>query len=118
MKSAIRVVHMANTNGLYVRLDANLKKTAENILSKLGISPSSAVKMLYSQIILKNGLPFETCLPVNKPINIANLSKEELDLEIQKGIDSLKSGEVYTKDEVDEYLKNSGCTCKTVSNVP
>lgn len=97
---------MANTNGLYVRLDANLKKTAENILGKLGISPASAVKMLYSQIILKNGLPFETCLPVNKPINIANLSREEFDLELQKGIDSLNSGKVYSEDEADEYLKN------------
>ena len=36
----------------YVRIDTNLKDNAEKILSQLGISPSSAVQMLYSQIVL------------------------------------------------------------------
>lgn len=38
------------------------------------------------------------------PIAMGNLSKEQLDIELQKGIDSLKSGKGLTADEVDAQL--------------
>ena len=44
---------MANTTAVYARIDTKLKDNAESILSQLGISPSSAIQMLYSQIVLK-----------------------------------------------------------------
>ena len=50
---------MANTSAVYARIDKELKENAEGILSKLGISPSSAIQMLYSQIVLRRGIPFE-----------------------------------------------------------
>ena len=43
---------MAKTSPVYARIDTDLKENAENILHRLGISPSSAIQMLYSQIIL------------------------------------------------------------------
>ncbi len=51
---------MANTSAVYARIDTNLKDNAESILSQLGISPSSAIQMFYSQIVLKKGMLFET----------------------------------------------------------
>lgn len=48
---------MANTSIVYARIDTGLKENAEEILSQLGISPSSAIQMLYAQIILKRGCP-------------------------------------------------------------
>ena len=51
---------MANTSAVYARIDTNLKENAESILSQLGITPSSAVQMLYSQIIMHKGLPLLT----------------------------------------------------------
>lgn len=54
---------MANTNAVYVRIDKNLNENAESILSQLGISPSSAMQMLYSQIVLQKGMTFELRLP-------------------------------------------------------
>jgi len=54
---------MSNTNVVYARIDKQLKDDAESILKKLGISPSAAVQMMYSQIILNNGLPFRPVLP-------------------------------------------------------
>ncbi|HEL1237672.1 TPA: type II toxin-antitoxin system RelB/DinJ family antitoxin [Streptococcus agalactiae] len=95
---------MANTNAVYARIDTNLKENAENILNQLGISPSSAIQMLYSQIVLQKGMPFELRLPAKKPLALGSLSKEELDLELQKGIDSLNTGKSYSVDEVDNYL--------------
>ena len=54
---------MANTSAVYARIDTELKENAEGILSQLGISPSSAIQMLYSQIVLKKGMPFDLRLP-------------------------------------------------------
>ena len=73
---------MANTTAVYARIDTKLKDNAESILSQLGISPSSAIQMLYSQIVLK----------------------KQLDKELQKGVDSINTGNVYSADEVDTIL--------------
>ena len=61
--------------------------------------------MLYSQIVLKHGMPFELRLPSAKPISAGDMSREQLDAELMKGIESMKSGRVYTADEVDAELK-------------
>ena len=95
---------MANTSAVYVRIDTNLKDNAEKILSQLGISPSSAVQMLYSQIVLKKGIPFDLRLPDSKPCAVGAMTKEQLDAELQKGMDSIKKGNVYSADEVDALL--------------
>ena len=95
---------MANTSAVYARIDTNLKENAESILSQLGISPSSAIQMLYSQIVLKKGMPFELKLPSSKPLAVGAMTREELDAELQKGVDSIKAGKVYSADEVDAAL--------------
>ena len=53
MKSAI----------IRARTENDVKDQAEEILSQLGITPSQVINMLYRQIILKKGLPFEVTLP-------------------------------------------------------
>ena len=58
---------------LCTRIDTDLKNNAEGILSQLGISPSSAIQMFYSQIILKKGIPFELRLTSDKPIAIGEM---------------------------------------------
>ena len=78
---------MANTAAVYARIDANLKENAESILSQLGISSSAAIQMLYSQIVLRNGLPFDLRLPAGKPVAIDGMTRAELDAELAKGMD-------------------------------
>lgn len=95
---------MANTSAVYARIDTNLKENAEEILSQLGISPSSAIQMLYSQIVLNNGLPFDLRLPSSKPLAVGAMTREKLDTELRKGVDSIKSGKIYSADEVDAAL--------------
>ena len=95
---------MANTTAVYARIDTKLKDTAEGILAQLGISPSAAIQMLYSQIILERGMPFESRLPVRTPVAAGSLSREQLDLELQKGFASAKEGTVYSTEEVDRIL--------------
>ena len=95
---------MANTSAVYARIDTNLKENAESILSQLGISPSTAIQMLYSQIVLTKGLPLDLHLPPAKPTAIGGMSRTELDAQLTKGMESLKSGRTYTADEVDAQL--------------
>ena len=85
---------MANTTAVYARIDTKLKDNAESILSQLGISPSSAIQMLYSQIVLKKGIP----------LAVGAMTKKQIDKELQKGVDSINTGNVYSADEVDTIL--------------
>lgn len=99
---------MANTTAVYARIDTNLKENAENILQQLGITPSSAIQMLYSQIVLTRGMPLKLQLPSRKPVALGDMSRTELDRELMKGIESLESGSL-TADEVDaELMKEFG----------
>ncbi len=95
---------MANTAAVYARIDKDLKENAESILSQLGITPSGAIQMLYSQIVLTRSLPLDLRLPTDKPTAIGGMSRAELDSELNKGLESLKSGRAYSADEVDDAL--------------
>lgn len=57
------------------RIDSKLKNEAESILSMLGLSHSTAINALYSQIALRQGLPFEVKLPNVKPPSSLTLHK-------------------------------------------
>lgn len=95
---------MANTSAVYARIDADLKSSAEAILSQLGISPSGVIQMLYSQIVLTRSVPFALRLPNTKPAAVGSMTRDELDAELKKGMESMKSGRVYSVDEVDAEL--------------
>lgn len=95
---------MANTSAVYARIDTGLKENAEGILSQLGISPASAIQMLYSQIVLQRGMPFELRLPITAPLAVGVMSRAELDSELQKGVDSLQAGKSISADDVDRAL--------------
>lgn len=92
---------MANTSAVYARIDTGLKEKAETILSQLGITPSGAIQMLYNQIILHRGIPFELRLPDKKPLALGSMTRVELDDELSKGIASLKNSEGISADELD-----------------
>ena len=99
---------------VYARIDKELKENAEGILSKLGISPSSAIQMLYSQIVLRRGIPFELRLPSEKPVAVGGMTHEQLDAELMKGVESLKSGKTYTAvsyTHLDVYKRQSLPCC-------
>lgn len=96
---------MANKANVYACIDTKLKEDAEEILSELGITPSNAIKMLYSQIVLTRSLPFNLHLLSSKPTSIGGMSRAELDDELLKGVKSLKSEKTYTADEIDAELK-------------
>ncbi len=85
---------MAKTESLYVRMEPELKEQAEGILSSLGISASSAINMFYRQIVLKRGIPFELKLEQTRPLFLEEMTKEDLDRELEIAYQQSLNGEV------------------------
>lgn len=83
----------AKTANLYARIEPEVKKEAESILSALGIPASNAINMFYKQIILNNGLPFAVKIPTGvKPVNVAEQTEEEFNAELEKGYVDMIAG--------------------------
>lgn len=84
----------AKSANLYVRIEPDVKKQAESILSALGIPASNAINMFYKQIILNGGLPFEVKIPTVRPANVSELSEAELNAELEKGYADTAAGRI------------------------
>jgi DNA-damage-inducible protein J len=54
---------MAKTTTIRARVEPDLKIEVEEILGSLGLTASEAIQLLYRQIRLRQGLPFEVRLP-------------------------------------------------------
>lgn len=89
----------AKSANLYARIEPDVKRQAESILSTLGISASNAINMFYKQIILQRGLPFDVKLSPSRPVDMSALSEEELYAEIEKGFADIEAGRVKNADE-------------------
>lgn len=50
---------MGKTEIIHIKVDDNLKKKAEEILNKNGITLEDAIYMFFKQLALSNVLPFE-----------------------------------------------------------
>lgn len=83
---------MAKSANLYARIEPEVKEQAESILASLGIPASNAINMLYKQIILQRGLPFEVKLPAVRPVDVNTLTEERLHGELEKGYASIAAG--------------------------
>ena len=98
---------MAKTSNLVVRLEPEVKEKAEAIFKKMGISASTAVDMFYRQVIVDGGMPFAA--KVKKPVDLADLSRKEIDDLILEAIDASKRGEYMNIDtgfeEILEHAK-------------
>ena len=54
------------TSTIHVRINAELKLSAEKIINRLGLTPSQAVQVFYAQITEQKGIPFPLRLPNKK----------------------------------------------------
>lgn len=95
---------MAKTSNVFARVEPKIKEQAESVLEELGISMSNAVDMFLRQVILHNGIPFEVKIPKSEPLSYSSLTKEQFDKELQKAVDDVKAGRVYTAEEVEEEM--------------
>ena len=99
-------ISMARTANVFARVEPEVKEQAEQVLDRLGIPMSNAVGMFLRQIVLQRGIPFEMKLPAyEEPVAYGSLTKEQFDAEIEKGMEDIKAGRVYSADEVEAEMK-------------
>lgn len=72
---------MSKTEQVNVRIEPEVKKAAETVFKKLGLTPSQAVKMFYRQAALQQGLPFTVNVPNRKTLEAMRELEEGKDLE-------------------------------------
>ncbi|EEG49668.1 addiction module antitoxin, RelB/DinJ family [Blautia hydrogenotrophica DSM 10507] len=95
----------SRTANVYTRVDPETKEQAEAILNQLGIPMSNAIGMFLKQVVLHRGIPFDMRLPAAKPVAIGGMTKEQIDMELQKGMDDIAAGRVVSADEVDAEMR-------------
>ena len=93
------------SSNVTARVEPEIKERAEAILSSLGISASSGINMFYRQIIMWNGLPFRPAIPTRRPISLEDMTKEEFDAKMARGLAQAKAGEGVPADEFFDSLK-------------
>lgn len=81
-------------------INPELKKEVESYLKKLGLTSSQAIRMFYSQIAIRKGLPFEVNIP-----HIPN--KETI-----KAIEDARNGTDLTEvEDIEQLKKELGVDC-------
>ena len=90
----------ANVN---VRVEPDVKKQAEDILDKLGVSASAFINMTYRQVIMKRGIPFSVELP-SRIRTLDIMTDEEFDEIMQTGLEQAKRGESVPYEEAFDCL--------------
>ena len=96
---------MANTSTVYARIDPKLKGRAEAILARLGVTPSGAIQMFYSQIVLHKGLPFDLKLPVSASPELSQMTDEVLSTQMREGLEEAGAEKAHIRGKFDEGMQ-------------
>jgi DNA-damage-inducible protein J len=67
---------MLKTTTIRARITPTVKNQAERILSSLGMTASDAIQLLFYQIQLRRGLPFEVTLPNSQTARVLRDSRK------------------------------------------
>ena len=83
------------------RMDAELKKTTEEICKGMGLTLTSAFTMFAAKVAQERAIPFRVALPPLAPF----YSEENLS-HIERSLDQLERGEVIsmTLDELEDFV--------------
>ena len=93
------------SSNVTARVEPEIKAEAEAILAQLGISASNGINMFYRQIILWKGLPFRPALPGSKLLALDEMTREEFDAKMARGLAQARAGEGVPADEFFEALR-------------
>ncbi len=91
LDSVLHLGHIVSmkTAAVHSRIQPEIKKQAEGILHRLGLSPTEAIRMFYTQITLRNGLPFDVAIPNAETVKALEDSKAGRNLERFDSVEEL-----------------------------
>jgi DNA-damage-inducible protein J len=89
------MIGMQKTTTLNLRVNPDVKRRAEEVLSQLGMPMSTAIDIYLKQISLTGGIPFAVTLPkVPVSINADLMAADEIHAKLQEGYDDIEKGNV------------------------
>jgi len=92
---------MEKTATLNIRVNPSVKKSAEMVLSQLGMPMATAIDVFLKQISLTGGIPFMITLPkAPATINADLMSTSEIRAMLQEGLIDIEKGNVHPAREV------------------
>lgn len=98
-------MQFSRTANVYTRVKPETKKQAEAILNQLGAPMSNAIGMFLKQVVFQRDISFDMKLPAAKPDAIGSMTKEQIDIELQKGINDIAAGRVVPTYEVEAEMR-------------
>lgn len=90
---------MKETTMVNFRMDKALKKEMENVCKELGMSMTTAFTIFAKKVVRERRIPFDLSL-YGMPLNIENMTSNELTSELEKGYDDMKEGRVKEANQV------------------
>jgi len=81
---------------IQIQVDQNLKKNAEEILSSLGMTPTTAVTMLFKRIVATDSYPVDLTLT----------EREKASNDLLNTIDKLPVHKITSKEEALDWLSS------------
>ena len=86
---------MGKTATLNLRVNPDVKESAESVLSQLGIPMATAIDMYLKQITLVGGIPFSVVLPkAASSVNADLMTTEEIHEKLAHGYADIEKGNV------------------------
>jgi len=88
---------MEKTATLNLRVNPEVKKSAENVLYQLGVPMATAIDMFLKQITLTGGIPFLVTLPkASDRVNSDIMSVSHIRSMLDEGLEDIESGRVIS----------------------
>jgi len=86
---------MKKTGTLNLRINPEVKKSAEKVLSQLGVPMATAIDIFLKQVTLTGGIPFAVALPkAPNSINADIMSTSQIRDELNEGLSDIDCGRV------------------------
>lgn len=87
------VIIMQKSATLNLRVDPEVKQSAESVLSQLGLSMSAAVDMFLRQVSLTGGIPFRVALPeAPRSLDVDSMTDRQLFEALSRGLQEAEEG--------------------------
>ena len=84
---------MQKSATLNLRVDPEVKQSAESVLSQLGLSMSTAVDMFLRQVSLTGGIPFRVALPeAPRSVDVDSMTDRQLFEALSRGLQEAEEG--------------------------
>jgi DNA-damage-inducible protein J len=74
---------------VHARMEPQTKQKAEGVLSRLGITPTEAIRVFYRQIALRGGLPFSVTIPNERTAATLRKSRRGQNIETFNTLDAM-----------------------------